>query len=124
MATFPSHVKLVPRDNGESHASVVQSSDMERGPPKRRRVAADALTTLRITAVFDNAQRAEDFLTWFRQEINMGADSFDFTHPRTKQVLEGWIAGGDIGELRPLGAQESTRYARSFQIQYMWSTLP
>lgn len=123
MATFPSWVKLVPRDGGERPTPVVVRSEMERGVPKQRRIAADSLVTLGVTAVFDNAAKAEEFLDWFYTDAQAGALWFDFTHPRTGVVESGQILGGDIGELRPLGTQAGSRYVRSFQIQYLRSTL-
>lgn len=123
MATFPKWVKLVPRDGVERPAPVIVRTEMERGVPKQRRIAADALVMLNVTAVFDNGDRAEDFLDWFYGEAQAGVAWFDFTHPRTGETLSGSIPGGEIGELRPLGTQAGSRYARSFQIQYMRSTL-
>lgn len=122
---FPSWVNLAPRDGGESNSPVVLRSEMERGVPKQRRFAADSLVTIGVTAVFKNGDEAEKFLTWFYDPdgANAGAAWFDFVHPRTGQTESGQIVGGDIGELRPLGTQAGSRWARSFQIQYMRSTL-
>lgn len=125
MATFPTWVKIVPRDGGESPAPVVARSEMERGVPKQRRVAADALVTLGVTAVFSDAGQAEKFLDWFYDNTTgaqAGAAWFDFTHPRTGDTESGQIVNGDIGELRPLGTQAGSRYMRAFQIQYVRST--
>ena len=91
--------------------------------PKQRRVAADSLVTIAVTAVFDNGAQAEKFLTWFYGEAEGGAAWFDFKHPRTGVTEQGQIVGGDIGELRPLGTHPTSRYTRSFQIQYVRSTL-
>lgn len=127
MATFPTWVKLVPRDGGEMPAPVVVGSEMERGVPKQRRFAADALTAIGVTAVFDNGEQAEKFLDWFYDNTTGaqgGAAWFDFTHPRTGDTEEGQIVNGDIGELRPLGTQAGSRWARQFQIRYVRSTYP
>ena len=126
MATFPTWVKLAPRDGGERPSPVVVRSEMERGVPKQRRTAADSLVTIGVTAVFDNGDQAEKFLTWFYDNTTGaqgGAAWFDFVHPRTGATEEGQIVGGDIGELRPLGTQAGSRWVRSFQIQYLRSTL-
>lgn len=123
MATFPNWVQLVPMDNLEQRTPVVARSEMERGVPKQRRIAADSLVTLPLTAVFANAQRAEDFEVWFDTEANAGAAFFDFVHPRTGLTVQARIVGGDIGQLRPLGSRPRSRYARSFQVEYLRSTL-
>lgn len=123
MPAFPSWVQIVPRDAGELLASVVVRSDMERGVAKQRRIAADAIATIAITAIFTSAQRAEDFVDWFYDDIAAGAATFDFVHPRTGATVQGRIVGGDIGELRPLGTVAGSRWSRSFSIEYVRSTL-
>lgn len=123
MPAFPSWVQLVPMDNLEQRTPVVVRSDMERGIPKQRRIAADSLVTLSVTAVFANAQRAEDFEVWFDTDAQAGAAFFDLVHPRTGAVVQARVVGGDIGQLRPLGSRVGSRYSRSFQLEFIRSTL-
>jgi hypothetical protein len=124
MPAFPTWVQVVPLDSAEQMKPVVLRSEMERSIPKQRRIAADTLGTLPVTAVFQNAQRATEFEDWFFNEAGAGAAFFDWVHPRTGATVQARIVGGDIGQLRPLGSRPNSRYARSFQVEYVRSTLP
>lgn len=121
MAAFPTAYRIQ-IETSEAPASVVIRSEMERGVPKQRRFAADAMVTIPITLFFRTNQQAADFETWFYTDINGGADFFDWTDPRTGVVVEARIVGGQLGELMPLRA----RYAisrRSMTLEYLRSTL-
>lgn len=98
MAALPSYVLLGWKDTGEQHKPVMERSEMERGIPKQRRIAADTIVTVPATLYFDSATDSENFVNWFYAE---GMGWFDFTLPRTGAVTQGRIVGGDIGTLVP-----------------------
>lgn len=117
MAAFPPDLKIL-FDTSEAPAPVVIRSEMERGVPKQRRTAADALVTVPISVIFFTKQQAADFETWFSGEINAGVDFFDWTDPRTGALREARIVGGQLGELIPL--RESYNMSRrSMTLEYV-----
>lgn len=120
MAVFPSWVMFNPREISEACTPVIVRSDMERGVAKQRRVSADTVCTIQITAIFSSSQRAIDFENWFYSE---GSGWFDYKHPVTGLVVQGRIVGGDLGTKRPLGGLPQSRFARDLQIEYVRSTL-
>jgi hypothetical protein len=115
MAAFPSYVKLGWTDSGESHAPIVERSDMERGVPKQRRTQADVLVTVPLPLFFDSSAAATNFENWFYSD---GMGWFDFTHPRTGAVVQARIVGGDIGQLVPLKGDWS-RSQRTVKLEYV-----
>lgn len=115
---FPAYVKLGWKDSGEQPKPVVARTDMERGIAKQRRIAADTVVTMEITAYFDTALEASDFEDWIYLDIGGGADWFDFTHPRTGAVVLARIVGGDIGKLVPSNRTWSMTM-RQFKIEYV-----
>jgi hypothetical protein len=121
MAAFPSGNKIL-METGEAPASVVIRSEMERGVPKQRRIAADAMVTVPISVFFYTKQQAADFETWFYTTINGGVDFFDFTDPRTGVVVQARVVGGELGELVPMSANY-TMSRRSMTLEYLRSTL-
>jgi hypothetical protein len=121
MAAFPSAHKIL-IETSEAPASVVIRSEMERGIPKQRRIAADALVTVPISVIFFTKQEAADFEDWFYNDISAGADFFDWTDPRTGVDVEARIVGGQLGELVPL-RENYTMSRRSMTLEYVRSTL-
>lgn len=110
-----------PREIVETCTPVLLRSDMERGVAKQRRVSADSICTLQLTAIFSSHQRAVDFENWFYAE---GTGWFEYRHPFTGEVVEARIVGGDLGAKRPLGGLPRSRFARDLQIEYVRSTVP
>ncbi len=121
MAAFPTAYKIL-IETSEAPTSVVIRSEMERGVPKQRRIAADALVTVPISVVFFNKQQAADFEDWFYNDISAGADFFDWTDPRTGLAVEARIVGGQLGELVPLRDGYNLS-RRSMTLEYLRSTL-
>lgn len=122
MATFPTYVKLGWRDSAEQLTPVVIRSEVERGVARQRRVAADSVVTVPVTAYFDTAADSLAFEDWFFTEVAGGAAWFDFTLPRTSAVVQARVVGGDIGQLKP--TTKNWAYSeRSFQLEYLRSTL-
>lgn len=118
MPTFPTYVKLGWRDTAEHPAPVMLRTPMERGIPRHRRIAADSLVSVPVTAYFDSAADSLAFDSWFFGEAEAGAAWFDFTLPRTGQVVQARVVDGDIGQLKP--ATKNWAFSeRSFQLEYI-----
>lgn len=97
---------------------MILRSEVERGLAKHRRMAADSLVEVPVTAYFQTAADAESFLGWFFGDINAGADWFSFTLPRTGAAVQARVKGGDIGELKP--AMKTWAWSeRSFVLEYV-----
>lgn len=121
MAAFPTWLKIL-IETSDAPAPVVIRSEMERGVAKQRRIAADAMVTVPISVIFFNKQQAADFEDWFYNEINGGADFFDWTDPRTGVAVEAQVVGGVLGELVPL--RDSYNISRrGLTLEYQRSTL-
>lgn len=121
MAAFPADLKIL-IETSETPGSVVLRSEMERGLPKQRRIAADVLVTVPIAVIFFTKQQAADFETWFYSQINGGVDFFDWTDPRTGTAVQARIVGGQLGPLEPLRSNyELSR--RTMTLEYLRSTL-
>jgi hypothetical protein len=121
MAAFPSDLRVLV-GTSEDPSSVVARSEMERGIPKQRRIAADALVTVPIEVLFLTQQQAADFEDWFYDDIGGGADFFDWRDIRTGSTVEARIVGGKLGALVPVrGAYEVSR--RSMTLEFVRSSL-
>lgn len=120
MATFPSYVGIRWADTAEQPASVVLRSEMERGVPKQRRMASDAMVTVPVTLYFRTQANAVDFETWVYTQIGGGADWFTWTNPRTNTAVQARIIGGNLGALKP-GSNAWTFAERSLQLEYLRS---
>ena len=123
MATFPTNLKVL-INTSETPSPVVISSEMERGVPKVRRIAADAIVVVPVEVIFFNDQQAAEFETWFYSPTGAqaGAAWFDWTNPRTRTVVQAQIVDGDIGTLVPL-ADNYRLSKRAMTLRYVRSTL-
>lgn len=122
MATFPSYVKLAWRDTGESARPIVARTEMERGLPKQRRIAADTVVTVPLTCFFDTKADATAFETWVYTTLDGGMGWFNWTNPRTGATVSARIVGGDIGTLQP--ENKTWVYARrQLKIEYVRAAL-
>lgn len=99
MASFPSYVKIGAQIE-EAPASVVLRSEMERGVPKQRRIAADTLVEQQVTLIFDTKQRSIDWEAWFYTTINGGVDFFDWLDQRSGTTVQARIKDGKPGALK------------------------
>jgi len=83
MATFPAYVTLL-FGATRTDSSIVERSDMERGPAKTRRAASDPTVTVKATLQYTNASDIDLFDAWFysRDGAQAGAGWFDWTDTR------------------------------------------
>lgn len=123
MATWPTYARVL-IGTSDTPGTVVVTSEMERGIPKVRRIAADSIATVPVEVLFQTEQQAIDFEDWFYDPAgaNGGASWFDWTNPRTKSVVEAQIVNGDIGALVPI-REGYVMSSRSMQLRYVRSTL-
>lgn len=122
MAAFPDYVKLGWKGSGAQPKSIVTRTEMERGIAKQRRISADTVVTLEVTAYFDTLQQSLDFEDWVYQEIGAGADWFDFPNPRGGGIVQGRIPEGEIGKLVPSNRTWGMSM-RQFKVEYVREAL-
>lgn len=120
MPAFPVGVKIDWRDFSESPEPIADRAEMDRGVPKQRRNASDALVEVTLTAHFDTIAEEADFTAWFYNDIAAGTAWFDWVHPRSGATLQARFKGGELGPLRVLQKtmQASTR---TFRLEYVRS---
>lgn len=101
---FPSDVGFQLSGFSASDSSVVQRSDMEKGPAKTRRDTTDPVTTISAKLRFRTWAIQDAFDDWFYSPAgaNGGAAWFDWTDPRNGVLREARIV--KLGELTPLSA--------------------
>lgn len=121
MATFPSWIQIGWRDMTLTPGNVVQTSELERGRPRSRRIASDARDTLELTLYFNTVEQQTAFESWFDHEINSGTDWFDFTDPRTGAVHQAHFAQGEIGALK-FESSTLAHATRTVKLEFMRST--
>lgn len=115
MATFPPYVRIALAGIGEEHAPIVQRTEMDRGVPKQRRIAADVLVRMPMTLHFISRADATAFEDWFYRE---GMGWFDLVHPRTLAKISARIVGGNIGTSVP--SNQSWSYStRQLSVEYL-----
>ena len=85
MAAWPSTLPQQLRLDGmqEQTVDVLLRSPMDAGPPKVRPLYRSAPVDIVGDMVMTTAQVAT-LETFFETTLNLGADSFDWTHPRTR----------------------------------------
>jgi hypothetical protein len=116
--SLPSYAKLGWRDTGETPDPVVLRSEKERGVPSQRRMKADSLVAVDVTLYFDSSADAVSFEQWFYGDLAGGANWFNWLNPRTGQVVEARIVGGDMGKLVPTNPTWGWAQ-RSMQFEYV-----
>lgn len=103
MATFPTYGTLLARGYKEQRQPGMLRSEMEGGVPKQRPRQSQWLVQRPVTYRFTAAEY-ETFITWVRDTINLGADWFTWTDPRTSTSKTARIVSGDISDAAPVNA--------------------
>ena len=89
MATWPGSLPQKPIHDGgyqETGPDLTLSTNMDDGPPKRRKYTTANTDILQLRFFFTSAQRATHD-TFYRTTTNGGADPFDYTHPVTGAAI-------------------------------------
>lgn len=123
MATMPSYVQISAGSVSEDRAPVVIRSEMERGVPKQRRIASDAMVSVPVVLMFKSSADNDSFEAWFDSQIGSGANWFSWTHPRTGAVVQARFVEGRLGALSAVhGTFKRGRCQRSATLEYLRST--
>lgn len=118
MSAFPVNVGIRFDDAGETPDAIVVRSKMERGLPRTRRVVKFARIEFSGTLLFLTSEIEVDFKDWYYSSTGAaaGAAWFDWTHPKTEQVVQARFVS--IGKLQALDRCFHVSQ-RQFAIEYM-----
>lgn len=102
---------------GEAPQSQVLKSDMDAGPPKRRRRFTAGTRTLSVQ--YDlTEQQVEDFKSFFYGELAAGALPFEWTDPRTGEPVSAIAGDGSPPyQIQPLSGGDWWRLSISIEVQ-------
>jgi hypothetical protein len=102
MGSFPLDVGFQLAGYGRDASSVVERSDMERGPAKTRRTATDLIVTINGKLFFRSNAIQLAFDDWFYgvRGANGGAAWFNWLDPRDGTAREARIVS--LGTLSPI----------------------
>lgn len=101
MPTWPAYAKIILPEFAEQPDPAILRSEMESGPPKQVKVKSRVLVQRPITFSIDGKANYLAFRAWFKSDIRLGADWFDWTDPVDGAVKSARIVGGKV-EYRPL----------------------
>jgi hypothetical protein len=102
-------------DHAEREATMYLRSEVERGLPRQRRFQADSLVTVPCTLLFKSRLNESAWRVWFGSD---GGGFFDFTLPRTGQVVKARVIGGNLGTLKPRSPDWEWS-ERSIELEYI-----
>lgn len=105
MAAFPA-VKHYWQDFAEQRATALGRTEMDVGPPKQARQKSRVMVQVKMKLAFYSKAELDAFLSFFVTDVKHGALWFDWTHPRTGQVLQARFVGGQ--ELAPIEHRRAT----------------
>jgi len=113
MSFLPEGVCLLLAGAQQQDTSIVERSDVERGPAKTRRIASDPMVTVSGILRFKTAAAYAAYRAWFYSAYgaNAGAGWWSWIDPRTATTRQVRFIPGSMGALTPL----TGRYAISQQ---------
>ena len=117
MAQLPTNLTILLDDAGEEFDPGIVKSEMERGLAKMRVGQSRVVVNVSATLLFDSAQAAADFETWYFDTIRrIGA--FTWVDPRTGATRTGRFKDGAIGKLVPTIA-DFAQSKRAVTLEYL-----
>lgn len=114
---LPDYVCIEIAGFGEEFDPSIERTEMERGVPKQRVVNSGVMQELPATLLFNSAEDAASFETWYFTDIKR-VGFFDFVHPRTGATHSGRFKGASIGRLTPVNNRRH-KWRRSVTLEYL-----
>lgn len=97
MATFPTYAQIMVDGYSLKRESALLRSEMESGPPKQAKIKTRVMVKRSIKIYLDSYTNYQNFMTWFANDINQGADFFDMPDPITQtETISARFVGGDL----------------------------
>lgn len=81
MATWPAYANVALDSYSETRSSTVLRTEMDDGPVKQARKSTRPIITRQVVVQIYSSADYLAFMTWVRDTINGGADSFTFNDP-------------------------------------------
>jgi hypothetical protein len=103
MATLSDFAKIRFSNMSETFDPSVESSEMERGPPKYRVLNSQVLMKLSVTLLFLTSDDSDAFEDWYFNEVKR-IGSFPVLIPRNGKTVVANFEKGSIGTLTFQGA--------------------
>lgn len=114
---LPSYVVVRMAGYAEDLDPSVERTEMERGPPKQRRLNSQVMHRLSVSFLFRTSADAESFLGWYEDDIER-IGFFNMTHPRTGATISARFPGGEIGTLRSITGTDHL-WQRDLVVEFM-----
>lgn len=94
---LPAYITILFADYQQSRESALLRTQMESGPPRQVKIKSRIMTTIQARLYIDSNAEYQQFLTWYREEIQEGALFFQFIDPLTSTTIEGrFVDGGFV----------------------------
>lgn len=116
MASLPSYVVIRMSNWSETIKPNIESTEMERGPDKYRRLNSRATMRMKCSLLFGSTADDLAFLDWYFNVIKE-VGYFAMTHPRTGQSIQARFLQADIGEARSISGTDHL-WQRDTTIEY------
>lgn len=117
MAMFPSDICILVGGYGESFDPSVEVTEMERGPPKMRRINSRVMVQISCRLLFLSTDDVGEFEDWYHDVIGR-IGWFMVQHPRTGATIEARIKDGRLGTLTPIN-NARRKWQRDVVLEYM-----
>ena len=100
-ATLPVYARIMFDSYSQKRDSAILRTDMESGPPRQAKIRSRVMLTRTVRIVIESLANFQLFETWFKDDINYGADFFNMRDPVSKATIEARFVGGEYVS-RPL----------------------
>jgi len=120
VATFPTYARLLTDGFSIKRPSGVDRSSIEDGMANQRRRQSRVLVPISVMYQLDSQADYTSFLDWYYNEINSGADWFNWTDPLDKQSKLARIVQGTLNEEKPIDGVPNLGWRISMTIE-RWS---
>lgn len=100
METWPSYAGIGADNYVLDRGSAVNRTPMSDGMVKQLRVRTRVLVTRNYSALFDTLAHYNSFISWYNDDIDAGADWFNWTDPVTSTVKSARIVN-KLGQEKP-----------------------
>lgn len=94
-ATLPAYARLMFDGYQQKRESAILRTDMESGPPRQAKIRSRVMLTRTVKIVIESLDNFKLFETWFKNDIQYGADFFNMKDPVTKLTIEARFVGGE-----------------------------
>lgn len=117
MSSFPAYARILRDGYSEKYNPSILRTDMDRGVPKQRIENSRVMAEISLGVLFKTKADSDSFEDWYFNTLGR-VDWFDFTLPRTKQVVRARFKDADMGSYEALTFNFGYS-KRSFVLEYL-----